>query len=53
MKRQIIWAPLINDLFPANRDVTILEMTPSLMTGEGGAGKEPAYTAFNAQRRKD
>lgn len=46
-------APLINDLFPANRDVTILEMTPSLMTGEGGAGKEPAYTAFNAQRRKD
>lgn len=39
MKRQIIWAPLINDLFPANRDVTILEMTPSLMTGEGGAAK--------------
>ena len=32
-------APLINDLFPANRDVTILEMTPSLMTGEGGAAK--------------
>ena len=32
-------APLINDLFPANRDVTILEMTKQLMTGEGGAAK--------------
>lgn len=32
-------APLINDLFPANRDVTIIEMTPSLMVGEGGAAK--------------
>lgn len=32
-------APLINDLFPANRDVTIIEMTPSLMAGEGGAAK--------------
>ncbi|MDD7281000.1 MAG: NAD(P)/FAD-dependent oxidoreductase [Erysipelotrichaceae bacterium] len=32
-------APLVNDLFPANRNVTILEMTDSLMTGEGGAAK--------------
>ena len=32
-------APLINDLFPANRRVTIIEMTNSLMTGEGGAAK--------------
>ncbi|MGN1182338.1 MAG: FAD-dependent oxidoreductase, partial [Faecalibacillus sp.] len=32
-------APLINDLFPANRDVTVIEMTPSLMTGEGGPAK--------------
>lgn len=32
-------APLINDLFPANRDVTIIEMTASLMAGEGGAAK--------------
>jgi 2,4-dienoyl-CoA reductase-like NADH-dependent reductase (Old Yellow Enzyme family)/thioredoxin reductase len=32
-------APLVNDLFPANRDVTIIEMTNSLMTGEGGAAK--------------
>lgn len=32
-------APLINDLFPANRDVTILEMTNQLMIGEGGAAK--------------
>ena len=32
-------APLINDLFPMNRKVTILEMTNSLMTGEGGAAK--------------
>jgi 2,4-dienoyl-CoA reductase-like NADH-dependent reductase (Old Yellow Enzyme family)/thioredoxin reductase len=32
-------APLVNDLFPANRDVTIIEMTNSLMAGEGGAAK--------------
>ena len=32
-------APLVNDLFPANRNVTILEMTNALMTGEGGAAK--------------
>lgn len=32
-------APLVNDLFPANRDVTVIEMTGSLMTGEGGAAK--------------
>ena len=32
-------APLINDLFPANRDVTVIEMTGSLMTGDGGAAK--------------
>lgn len=32
-------APLVNDLFPANRNVTILEMTNALMVGEGGAAK--------------
>ena len=32
-------APLINDLFPANRKVTILEMTNTLMPQEGGAAK--------------
>ena len=32
-------APLIDDMFPANRDITIIEMTPSLMPGEGGAAK--------------
>ena len=32
-------APLINDLFPANRDVTVIEMTNQLMIGEGGAAK--------------
>ena len=32
-------APLINDLFPANRDITVIEMTSSLMLGEGGAAK--------------
>ena len=32
-------APLINDLFPANRDITVIEMTSSLMPGEGGATK--------------
>ena len=32
-------APLIDDMFPANRDITVIEMTPSLMPGEGGAAK--------------
>ena len=32
-------APLINDMFPANRDITIIEMTAQLMAGEGGAAK--------------
>lgn len=32
-------APLINDLFPANRDVSIIEMTNQLMVGEGGPAK--------------
>ncbi len=32
-------APLINDMFPANRDVTVIEMTNQLMIGEGGAAK--------------
>ena len=26
-------------MFPANRDITVIEMTPSLMPGEGGAAK--------------
>ncbi len=32
-------APLIDDKFPANRDVTVIEMTDSLMAGEGGPAK--------------
>ena len=32
-------APLINDMFPMNRNITLLEMTGSLMPGEGGAAK--------------
>ena len=32
-------APLVNDLFPANRDVTVIEMTNQLMAGEGGPAK--------------
>lgn len=32
-------APLIDDRFPANRDVTVIEMTDTLMTGEGGPAK--------------
>lgn len=32
-------APLIDDRFPANRDVTVIEMTDALMTGEGGPAK--------------
>ena len=29
-------APLIDDMFPANRDITVIEMTPSLMPGGPG-----------------
>lgn len=32
-------APLADDRFPVNRDVTIIEMTNNLMAGEGGAAK--------------
>ncbi len=32
-------APLIDDKFPANRDVTVIEMTDTLMAGEGGSAK--------------
>lgn len=32
-------APLIDDRFPANRDVTVIEMTDTLMMGEGGPAK--------------
>ena len=32
-------APLVDDRFPANRDVTVIEMTDTLMAGEGGAAK--------------
>lgn len=37
-------APLVNDLFPANRDVTVIEMTENLMAGEGGAAKSALTT---------
>ncbi|MCQ2508318.1 MAG: FAD-dependent oxidoreductase [Dorea sp.] len=37
-------APLINDLFPANRDITIVEMTNALMVGEGGPAKSAVTT---------
>lgn len=30
---------MINDLFPTNRDITLIEMTKGLMTGESGATK--------------
>ncbi len=32
-------APLIDDRFPANREVTVIEMTDTLMAGEGGPAK--------------
>ena len=32
-------APLINDLFPRNRDVTILEMADGVMMNESGPGR--------------
>ncbi len=32
-------APLINDLFPRNREVTVLEMAPGVMLTESGPGR--------------
>ena len=32
-------APLLNDRFPRNRDVTVLEMAPEIMMAESGAGR--------------
>ena len=32
-------APLINDRFPRNRDITVLEMAPEIMLTETGAGR--------------
>ena len=32
-------APLLNDRFPRNRDITILEMAPEIMLSETGAGR--------------
>ena len=32
-------APLLNDRFPRNRDITLLEMAPEIMLAETGAGR--------------
>ncbi len=32
-------APLVNDLFPRNREITILEMLPGVMLNESGPGR--------------
>lgn len=32
-------APLVNDRFPRNRDLTVLEMAPEIMMAESGAGR--------------
>lgn len=32
-------APLVNDRFPRNRDITVLEMAPEIMMSESGAGR--------------
>ena len=32
-------APLVNDLFPRNREVTVLEMAPGVMLAESGPGR--------------
>ncbi|OKY90936.1 MAG: hypothetical protein BHV61_06980 [Collinsella sp. 60_9] len=37
-------APLVNDLSPANRDVTVIEMTKTLAANEGGAGRAVLIT---------
>jgi len=35
---------LVNDLSPANRDVTVIEMTKTLAANEGGAGRAVLIT---------
>lgn len=37
-------APLVNDLAPSNRDVTLIEMTKMLAANEGGAGRAVLVT---------
>lgn len=37
-------APLVNDLAPSNRDVTLIEMTRTLSANEGGAGRAVLVT---------
>lgn len=37
-------APLVNDLAPSNRDVTLIEMTKTLVANEGGAGRAVLVT---------
>lgn len=37
-------APLVNDLAPSNRDVTLIEMTRTLASNEGGAGRSVLVT---------
>ena len=37
-------APLVNDLAPSNRDVTLIEMTRILAANEGGAGRAVLVT---------
>lgn len=37
-------APLVNDLAPSNRDVTLIEMTETLAANEGGAGRAVLVT---------
>ena len=32
-------APLVNDLYPRNREITLLEMAPGVMAGESGPGR--------------
>ena len=32
-------APIVHDLFPRNREITIIEMTKSVMAGESGPGR--------------
>lgn len=46
-------APLINDLFPTNRDITLIEMTKGLMTGESGATKSLLNKTYDGKRCED
>ena len=46
-------APLVNDLFPRNREIVLLEMADGIMLQESGPGQKPSDTAHDEKRNPD